>query len=66
MTSLLSSTEFEEFDSEAPVSKFVGAFTDPSLKDIVVREHGEFEGVITRQQLTAPRHPPEEKLGSIV
>jgi CBS domain-containing protein len=60
------STEYREFSADTPVSKLVGVFEDPGVRGVVVRENGEFAGVVTRRQLTASHHPPEEKVGSLV
>ncbi len=62
----LVSTNFEEFSPETPVSKLTGAFDDQSLKGVVVRNDGSYEGVVTRRQLTTSHHPPNEKLRSLV
>lgn len=59
------SKEYVEFDPETEVSKLVGAFEDPTVKGVVVRGD-EFEGVVTRRQLTTSRHPPDQKVGSLV
>jgi CBS domain-containing protein len=59
------SQEFVEFDPETRVSKLVGAFDDPAVRGVVV--HGdEFEGVVTRRQLTTSHHQPDTKVGSLV
>jgi CBS domain-containing protein len=60
------STEYAEFSDDAPVSKLIGAFDDPTVKGIVVHDDGEFAGVVTRRQLAASHHPPNEKAGSVV
>jgi CBS domain-containing protein len=59
------SDEYVEFTPDTTVSKLVGAFEDPTVKGVVVRGDS-FEGVVTRRQLATSRHPPEQKLGSIV
>lgn len=59
------SEEYVEFTPETRVSKLAGAFDDPTLRGVLV--HGdEFAGVVTRRQLAASRHPPEELVGSLV
>lgn len=59
------SDEFESFSPETPVSKLVGVFADSSVKGVVV--HGdEFEGVVTRRQLVASHHQPNQKLRSLL
>ncbi|WP_136591040.1 CBS domain-containing protein [Salinigranum halophilum] len=59
------SDEYVEFTPDTRVSKLVGAFEDPALKAVVVRGD-RFEGVVTRRQLATSRHPPEQKLESLV
>jgi CBS domain-containing protein len=59
------SDDYVEFPPDAPVSKLVGAFDDPSVEGVVVRGD-EFEGVITRRQLATSRHPSDEKLRSLI
>ncbi|MFA9517397.1 CBS domain-containing protein [Halopenitus sp. H-Gu1] len=59
------SEDYVEFSPETTVSKLAGAFEDPTTKGVLV--HGEeFEGVVTRRQLAASHHQPNEKLGSLV
>ncbi|NHN49193.1 CBS domain-containing protein [Halostella sp. JP-L12] len=59
------SAEYEEFTPETRVSKLVGALDDPAVTGAVVRGD-EYEGVVTRRQLAAARHHPDQKLGSVV
>jgi CBS domain-containing protein len=59
------SEEYVEFTPDTTVSKLVGALEDPTVNGVVVRGDS-FEGVVTRRQLATSRHPPEQKLGSIV
>jgi CBS domain-containing protein/ribosome-associated translation inhibitor RaiA len=59
------SQEYVEFSPDTQVSKLVGAFEDPSVKGVVVRDDV-FEGVITRRQLASSHHQPDQKLGSLV
>ena len=59
------SEEYVEFAPETRVSKLAGAFDDPTLRGVLVYAD-EFEGVVTRRQLAASRHPPDEKVGSLV
>jgi CBS domain-containing protein len=59
------SEDYVELSPETRVSKLVSAFEDPAVKGVVV--HGdEFEGIVTRRQLAASHHPPNEKIGSLV
>lgn len=59
------SDDFVALTPETPVSKLVGTFDDPAVKGVVV--HGdEFEGIVTRRQLTTSHHPPDEKIGRLV
>ncbi len=60
------STDYVEFQADQRVSKLVGAFDDPDVKGIVVVDDGEFEGIVTRRQLAASHHNPEEKVRSLV
>ncbi|MFD1586843.1 CBS domain-containing protein [Halorientalis brevis] len=60
------STDYVEFQADQRVSKLVGAFEDPDVKGVVVADDGEFEGVVTRRQLAASHHNPEEKVRSLV
>jgi CBS domain-containing protein len=58
----------EEYETVAPdtrVSTLVGTFEDPSVNGVVVRD-GSVRGVVTRRQLATSRHPPDEKVGSLV
>jgi CBS domain-containing protein len=59
------SQEYVEFEPGTEVSKLVGAFEDPTVRGVVVRGD-EFEGIVTRRQLTTSRHPPDQKVGSLV
>jgi CBS domain-containing protein len=59
------SDDYVEFSPETNVSKLVSAFEDPTVKGVVVYGD-EFEGVVTRRQLAASHHQPNEKLGSVV
>ncbi|UWG48616.1 Protein containing two CBS domains (some fused to C-terminal double-stranded RNA-binding domain of RaiA family) [Halanaeroarchaeum sp. HSR-CO] len=59
------STDYVEFSPDTPVSKLVGAFEDPGVKGVIVRDDL-FEGVITRRQLATSHHQPDQKLGSLV
>ncbi|EMA65861.1 CBS domain-containing protein [Halorubrum kocurii] len=59
------STEYVKLPPDAPVSKLVGTFDDPSVAGVVV--YGEkFEGVVTRRQLASSHHQPDQKLKSVV
>ncbi|MFB6183035.1 MAG: CBS domain-containing protein [Haloarculaceae archaeon] len=59
------STDYVSFADDDPVSKLVGTFADPAVRGVVVEGDG-FEGVVTRRQLVASHHPPDEKVGSLV
>lgn len=59
------STEYVELSPDTPVSKLGSRFEDPSVKGALVTNAGEFEGVVTRRQLAASHHPPEETVGSL-
>jgi len=63
--STIVSEEYVSFSPDAPVSKLVGAFDDPSVEGVVVADE-EFEGVVTRRQLATSHHQPDEKVGSLV
>ena len=60
------STDYVEFQADQRVSKLVGAFEEPDVKGVIVTEDGEYEGVVTRRQLAASHHNPEEKVRSLV
>lgn len=60
------STDYVEFQADQRVSKLVGAFDDPDVKGVVVVDDGAFEGIVTRRQLAASHHKPEEKVRSLV
>ena len=59
------SDDYVAFAPETRVSKLVGAFDDPAVTGVVIRDD-EFEGVVTRRQLATSHHPPGEKVGSLV
>lgn len=59
------SEDYVALHPETPVSKLAGTFADRSIRGVVV-EDDEFRGVVTRRQLTASRHPPDETLASVV
>ena len=59
------SDDYVAFTPETPVSKLVGAFDDPAVTGVVIRGD-EFEGVVTRRQITTSHHQPGEKVGSLV
>lgn len=59
-------TEYAAFPPDAPASKLVGAFDDPAVDGVVVREDGDgFEGVVTRRQLASSHLQPSTKVGSL-
>ena len=61
----LISEDYVEFEPETKVSKIIGSFDDPSVKGVII--HGdEYEGIVTRRQLSSSRHHPDEKAGSLV
>jgi len=60
------STEFVQFSPDARVSKVVGAFDDTTLRGVVVVDDGEYRGVVTRRQLASSRHPPDQRVGSVL
>nr|WP_250137840.1 CBS domain-containing protein [Halorientalis salina] len=60
------STDYVAFQADQRVSKLVGAFDDPDVRGVVVTNDGEYEGVVTRRQLAASQHQPEEKVQSLV
>ena len=60
------STDYVAFQADQRVSKLVGAFDDPDVRGVVVTTDGEYEGVVTRRQLAASQHQPEEKVQSLV
>ena len=60
------STDYVAFQADQRVSKLVGAFDDPDVRGVVVTNDGEYEGVVTRRQLAASQHQPEEKVRSLV
>ncbi|MGM0606295.1 MAG: CBS domain-containing protein [Halobacteriota archaeon] len=59
------SSDYVERTPETPVSKLAGVFQDPTVKGVLVYGD-EFEGVVTRRQLTTSHHQPNEKIGSLV
>ncbi|MDG5761982.1 CBS domain-containing protein [Natronococcus sp. A-GB1] len=59
------STEFVEHTPDTTVSKLVGTFTDTDVEGVVVRGD-EFEGIVTRRQLSTSHRQPHEKLGPLV
>lgn len=62
----LVSTDYVTLQADQRVSKLVGAFDDPAVKGIVVTDDGDFAGIVTRRQLAASQHQPEEKIRSLV
>ncbi|WP_283102253.1 CBS domain-containing protein [Haloplanus halobius] len=60
------STEYTEVSSDTRIAKVVAAFEDPDCRGVIVTEDGTFEGVITRRQLVASHHDPDQKAGSCV
>lgn len=58
------SEDFVEFTPDTRVSKLAGVFEDPSVGGVVVRGD-EFKGIVTRKQLAASHHQPDEKVGSL-
>lgn len=57
--------EYETVTPDTPASKLMGRFTDTSTRGVLV-VGDEFEGVVTRRQLSTSHHNPEEKAGSLV
>lgn len=60
------STDYVTVDAETDVAKVRGLFEDPGLKAVVVETADGVKGVITRRQLAASHHPPNEKARSLV
>ncbi|MFB6195026.1 MAG: CBS domain-containing protein [Haloplanus sp.] len=60
------STDYTEMSSDTRIAKVAAAFEDPSCRGVVVTNDGSFEGVITRRQLVASHHSPDQKAGSSV
>ncbi|MFB6165912.1 MAG: CBS domain-containing protein [Haloarculaceae archaeon] len=61
------SPDYESLAADATVSELVGRFEDPAVRGVVVTDaDGAYRGVVTRRQLTASHHPPDEKVGSLV
>lgn len=59
------STEFKTVDAGTPVSKLLGAFEDRSLQAVVVMDD-EYQGLVTRRQLSSGHHAPDEKARNLV
>lgn len=59
------STDFVQLPPEATVSALAGKFEDPTLVGVVVYGD-EYEGIVTRRQLTGSHHQPNETLRSLV
>lgn len=62
--STLISDSYESFEPNTPISKLVGTFADPAQRGVLVVDD-DFEGVVTRRQLGASHHQPNQTLGSI-
>ena len=59
--------EFESVTPETTLSKVRGAFdTNERARVVVVLDDGEFVGVVTRKQLLASKHSPDEKVRSVM
>jgi CBS domain-containing protein len=59
------STDFVQIAPDTTVSKLAGKLTDPSVVGVVV--YGDdYQGVITRRQLTGSHHKPGERVDSLV
>lgn len=59
--------EFESVSPETTLSKVRGAFaTNERARAVVVLDDGDFVGVVTRKQLIASRHSPDEKARSVM
>ncbi|MFB6094225.1 MAG: CBS domain-containing protein [Halanaeroarchaeum sp.] len=50
---------------DAPVSKLGGIFEDPTVRGVVIADD-EYEGVVTRRQLSSTHVHPERTVGSLV
>lgn len=59
-------TEYVSFDGETTVSKVRGTFEDLSLKAVLIENDDGVDGVVTRRQLAASHHHPDEKVSSLV
>ncbi|MFC7154089.1 CBS domain-containing protein [Halomarina halobia] len=53
-------TDFVERDVKTTASKLRGAFEEADVDAVVVTNGGAFEGLVTRKQLLASHHPPNE------
>lgn len=61
------SHEFESVSPETTLSKVRGAFTtNERARVVVVLDDGDFVGVVTRKQLLASKHSPDEKVRSVM
>lgn len=49
---------------ETRVGRLVGAFEEPTIRDVIVPGDA-FDGVITRRQLAVTHHQPNDELGSL-
>ena len=59
------STDFVQITPDTTVSKLAGTLADPGVVGVVV--YGDdYEGVITRRQLTGSHHQPNERVSSLV
>jgi CBS domain-containing protein len=58
--------EFGSFDPAARVAKLVGAFTERDARAVVVESDDGVAGVVTRRQLLASKHDPDERVDSVM
>lgn len=59
-------TEYLSFGPGTRVAKLVGAFTDRDARAVVAESDDGFEGVVTRRQLLASKHDPDERVDSVM
>lgn len=60
------STEYSDLEASTTVSKLIGVFDDPDVDGVVVTDDGDYEGVVTRRQLTASQYQPDQTIETLV
>lgn len=59
-------TDFEEFDGDTRVAELEGHFHETGSKAVVVVEEGEYQGMITRQQVLNAHLDPDTKARNLI
>ncbi|XGI82915.1 CBS domain-containing protein [Halorutilales archaeon Cl-col2-1] len=62
----MASTEFDEFDTDARLSKISSAFENDNLKAVVLTDGSDYKGIVTERQLISSHIKPKQKAKTVM